>query len=254
MQMEKRFSELVSTISHELRTPLTGIKGYATTLLREDASWEPATWKEMVEIIDQESNTMSNLIEDLMSSSMIEAGFLRIRRQPVLMSRVVKKVVEDVSAKTQSHRFFVDLPDKFPVLEGDPDRLRQALFNLLDNAIKYSPKGGLIVIRGQLSEPEVLISVADQGIGIAPEDLNRLFERFYRVKSDLAGTGLGLPVTREIIEKHGGRIWAKSIPGRGSTFFFTLPLSELSLAEDVSILPETPSSVASEVKREGECP
>ncbi len=113
-------------------------------------------------------------------------------------------------------------------MDADPDRIVQVLRNLLDNAVKYSPQGGLVVVRGELRESEVVISVADQGIGIAPEYLNRLFERFFRVKTGLGrhvvGSGLGLPIARNVVENHGGRIWAESQVGRGSTFYFTLPL------------------------------
>ena len=115
-------------------------------------------------------------------------------------------------------------------MEADPDRLTQVLRNLLDNAVKYSPQGGLTVVRGEVQAGEAVISVADQGIGIAPEHLNRLFEKYFRVKAGqsrgVAGSGLGLPIARAIVEAHGGRIWAESRVGQGSTFTFTLPLNE----------------------------
>ncbi|MEW6080322.1 MAG: ATP-binding protein [Bacillota bacterium] len=224
---EKGFSELVSTLSHELRTPLTCIKGYTTTLL-ENPELDHVNGREFLEIIDSESDTMNNLIKDLMDSSLIEAGFLRIRKQPMLMTKIVHKAVENASVQTRKHRFVVSISQDFPVLEGDPDRMKQVLDNILDNAVKYSPEGGLIVINGRVVGREAIISIADQGMGIAPEDLNRLFEKFFRVKSEMAGTGLGLPVAHEIIEKHGGRIWAESAPGKGSTFFFALPLTDIS--------------------------
>ncbi|HHY37452.1 MAG TPA: GAF domain-containing protein [Clostridia bacterium] len=224
---EKRLSELASLLSHELRTPLTCIKGYATALLREDTTWSPDTMRQFLEAIDSEANAMNDLIGSLMKSSMIEAGFLRIKKQPVLLERVARKAVEHASLRTQRHRFFVKFTQQFPVVEADPERIRQVFDNLLDNAIKYSPNGGLIVVQGRVRRKEVVISVADQGIGIGPESLNRLFEKFYRVKSDLGGMGLGLPVAREIVERHGGRIWAQSIPGKGSTFYFTLPLTKI---------------------------
>lgn len=224
---EKRLSELASLLSHELRTPLTCIKGYATALLREDTTWNPDTMRQFLEAIDSEANAMNDLIGSLMKSSMIEAGFLRIKKQPVLLERVARKAVEQAGLRTQRHRFFVKFTRQFPVVEADPERIRQVLDNLLDNAIKYSPNGGLIVIQGRVRGKEVVISVADQGIGIGPESLNRLFEKFYRVKSDLGGMGLGLPVAREIIERHGGRIWAESTLGKGSTFYFTLPLTKI---------------------------
>ena len=126
----------------------------------------------------------------------------------------------------------LDYPQDFPIVDADPQRIVQVLRNLLDNAVKYSPDGGLIIVRGEVHEEEVVISVADQGVGLAPEDLNRLFEKFFRVRSGLGhhvvGSGLGLPISRAIVESHGGRIWAESQVGQGSTFYFTLPLRGLS--------------------------
>ncbi|MBM4431801.1 MAG: cell wall metabolism sensor histidine kinase WalK, partial [Chloroflexi bacterium] len=126
------------------------------------------------------------------------------------------------------HRLLIDFPRDFPIVDADPNRIEQVLRNLLDNAVKYSPDGGLVVIRGEVGEDEVVISVADQGVGIAPEHLNRLFEKFFRVTSALGrhvvGSGLGLPIARTIVESHGGRIWAESQLGQGTTLYFTLPL------------------------------
>jgi signal transduction histidine kinase len=121
----------------------------------------------------------------------------------------------------------VDFPSPFPIVDADPQRVTQVLRNLLDNAVKYSPNGGLVVVRGEAGETEIVLSVADQGEGIAPEHLNRLFEKFFRIKSGLGrhvvGTGLGLPIARTIVETHGGRIWAESQLGQGTTFYFTIP-------------------------------
>jgi signal transduction histidine kinase len=237
---EKKHSNLVCTLSHELRTPLTCIKGYATTLLNGGEHWSPDEQREFLKIIDSETNTMKELIDDLLESSMIESGLLSIRKEPVLLQRIVGKAVDDARLRTAKHNIVVSMPADIPVMEADPGRTRQVLDNLLDNAIKYSPDGGLIVIQCNVGEKEVTLSVADEGMGIAPEHLNRLFEKFYRVKSELAGTGLGLPVAREIVEKQGGRIWARSAPGKGSTFYFTLPLAGASypdIDEDQSGVP-----------------
>lgn len=222
-------AELISTLAHEMRTPLTSIKGYSTALLMEEASFSPETQREFLEIIDQECDILQDLIHDLLESSIIDAGFLKLEMQPVLLPRLVRAVVDDMARRSRRHRLVVDFPDNFPLVEADPDRIMQVLRNLLDNALKYSPDGGLVVVRGEICPDRVIISVADQGVGIAPEHLNRLFEKFFRIRSGLGrhvvGSGLGLPIARTIVESHGGQIWAESQLGQGSTFYFTLPLS-----------------------------
>lgn len=224
---EQSISNLIGTLSHELRTPLTSIKGYVTTLLGNCEGCSSKDRYEFLRIVDLEADRMNKLIKDLLDSSMIESGLLSIAKEPVIMEKIVRQAVDSAKLHAKNHRFIVSVLKKLPIIEADSDRIRQVLDNLLDNAIKYSPGGGLIMVRCIIEEKEVKISVADEGIGIAPEHLNRLFEKFYRIKSDTSGTGLGLPVASEIIEKHGGRIWAKSAPNNGSTFFFTLPLTEM---------------------------
>jgi len=225
-------AELISTLAHEMRTPLTSIKGYSTALLMEEATFSPETQREFLQIIDEECDTLQDLIHDLLESSIIDAGLLRLEPQPVRLPRLVKKVTDDIARRTQKHRFLIDFPKHFPIVDADPNRIEQVLRNLLDNAVKYSPQGGLVVVRGEVREDDVVISVADQGVGIAPDHLNRLFEKFFRVRSALGrhvvGSGLGLPIARTIVESHGGRIWAESQLGQGSTFYFTLPLRGLS--------------------------
>jgi signal transduction histidine kinase len=138
-------------------------------------------------------------------------------------------VIEGLAHRNEKQRFLVDFPRPFPIVHADPRRIEQVLRNLLDNAIKYS-EGGLVVVRGEMLEDEIVVSVADQGVGIAPEHLNRLFEKGFRVKSGLGrhviGSGLGLPIARTIVESHGGRIWAESQVGQGTTLYFAIPLGE----------------------------
>jgi signal transduction histidine kinase len=221
-------AELVSILAHEMRTPLTSIKGYSTALLMEDADFSPETQREFLQIVDEECDTLQELIHDLLESSIIDAGLLRLEPQPVRLSHLAKRATDDIGHRTGKHRFLVDFAEPFPIVDADPNRIEQVLRNLLDNAVKYSPQGGLVVVRGEVRGEETIISVADQGVGIAPEHLNRLFEKFFRVTSALGrhvvGSGLGLPIARTIVETHGGRIWAESQLGQGSTFYFTLPL------------------------------
>ncbi len=225
-------SELISTLAHEMRTPLTSIKGYSTALLMEETTFSPETQREFLQVIDEECDVLQDLIHDLLESSIIDAGLLRLEPQPVMLLRLAKSLTDDIANHTQKHRFLVDFPSHFPIVDADPQRIAQVLRNLLDNAVKYSPQGGLVVVRGEVREDEVVISVADQGVGIAPEHLNRLFEKFFRVESGLGrrvvGSGLGLPIAQTIVESHGGRIWAESQLGQGTTLYFTLPLRGLS--------------------------
>jgi len=218
-------ADLISVLAHEMRTPLTSIKGYSTALLMDEIAFNPETQREFLQIIDEECDVLQDLIRDLLESSVIDAGLLKLELQPVKLERLTHDVMEDIAHRARRHRLLTDFPPRFPLVEADPDRIAQVLRNLLDNAIKYSPAGGLIIVRGEARPQEVVISVADQGVGISPEDLNRLFERFFRVQSGqhIVGSGLGLPISRTIVESHGGRIWAESQPGQGSTFYFTLP-------------------------------
>ncbi len=223
---------MLSTLAHEMRTPLTSIKGYSTALLTEEVSLGPENQQQFLEIIDEECDILQNLIHDLLESSIIDAGLLRLELQPVMLPRLAKSVIDEIAHQSENHRFLVDFPKHFPIVDADPNRVAQVLRNLLDNAIKYSPQGGLVVVRGEVGEDEVIVCVADQGVGIAPEHLNQLFDKFFRAQSGLrlnvAGSGLGLPIAHTIVESHNGRIWAESQLGQGTTFYFALPLGGLS--------------------------
>ena len=221
-------AELISTLAHEMRTPLTSIKGFSTALLMEEATFSSETQQEFLQIIDDECDILTDLIHDLLESSLIDAGLLRLELEPVMLNRLAESLANDIARQTEKHRILADFPRAFPIVDADPRRITQVLRNLLDNAVKYSPQGGMIVIRGQVQETQVVVSVADQGLGIAPEHLNRLFEKGFRVDSGLeqhvVGSGLGLPIALTIVESHGGRVWEESKMGQGSIFYFTLPL------------------------------
>ncbi len=226
----------IAFLAHEMRTPLTAIKGYATALMMDEVEFNAEDQRGFLENIDQECDTLIRLIEDLLESSVLDAGILELELQPVELARLVKEGVEEIQQTTTRHRFVVEFPSRLPLLEADPVRLAQVMRNLLENAVKYSPQGGLIVLQGKVEPQQVVISVADQGIGIAPEHLNRLFEKYFRVKSGAAkgtiGSGLGLPIARSIVEAHGGQIWAESQVGHGSTFYVALPLAGPAARQD----------------------
>jgi len=220
--------ELLSILAHEMRTPLASIKGYSTALLLEDVQWKPEKQRGFLEIIDAECDNLSEIVRDLLESSIIDAGLLEVEKEPVLLPRLAQQAIREAARRTKIHRFLVTFPDDFPMVQADSERIRQVLHNLLDNAV---PDGGLIVVRGEVGRREVIISVADQGVGIAPEDLNRLFDKYFRVKSEsgrpVPGTGLGLPIAQTIVQNHGGRIWAESQLGKGTTLYFSLALGEI---------------------------
>lgn len=226
-QLDEMKSQLLSTVSHELRTPLASIKGFATTLLRDDVQWEPAAQREFLQIIDQEADRLNELIANLLAMSRLEAGVLRMDLGRVELVALIAEVVAGMALRAQGHTLAADVPGDLPAVWADDRRVRQVLHNLLDNALKYS-SGGEVFVRARHEGDVVHVSVSDQGIGIAPDQLTRIFERFYQVDGAAArragGVGLGLSICKGIIEAHGGRIWAESTPGRGSTFHFTLPL------------------------------
>ena len=229
-ELDEMKSQLLSTVSHELRTPLASIKGFATTLLREDVQWDERSRREFLSIIDEESDRLSELISNLLDMSRIEAGTLRVEPEPTDLRPIIDETVAAFQVMTHDHQLQASTPPSLPLVMADPRRIRQVLRNLVDNAVKYSPQGGPISITVQVSGDNLEISVADQGLGIELDHVGHIFDRFYQVDSAstrrIGGSGLGLSICRAIVEAHGGRIGARSQPGIGSTFCFTLPLEE----------------------------
>ncbi len=221
-------SQFISSVSHELRSPLTLIKGYSTSLLRQDVAWDRPTEQEFLRVIDEKTDVLRDLIDKLLQSAKLEAGALKLVKEPVLIPQLAHKAVDDAELKAKGHRFTVDFPPSFPVVEADLRCLEQVLHNLLQNAVKYSPAGSEIVVRGETNDGSVVVSVADQGIGISTEHQDKVFGRFYRVDDPLVrstgGSGLGLSIIKGHIEAHGGRVWLESEPGQGSRFYFSLPI------------------------------
>jgi signal transduction histidine kinase/HAMP domain-containing protein len=230
-------SQLISMVSHELRTPLTSIKGYSTSLLREDVDWDEKTKREFLQVIDQRADDLRDLIDKLLQMSRVEAGALALEKEPLLMGRLARKVVEQATRRDRKHTFTVDFPSPFPVVEADVRYVEQVLQNLVENAVKYSPQGSQITITGRVEGENIAISVQDEGVGIPPEHLDRIFQRFYRVNGEASrttsGSGLGLSIAKGVVEAHGGSIWVESTPGKGSTFYFTLPKSADIESEDL---------------------
>jgi PAS domain S-box-containing protein len=226
-QAEELKSTFVSVVSHELKTPVALIKGYAETLRREDADWGWETMHESLGVIAEEADHLTHLIDSLLEAGRIQAGGIKLQPTDVHLPRLAAKTVEGFGTQTDIHTFELDFAPDFPPVWGDPERLQEVFSNLVSNAVKYSPEGGTVWVGGRLDQKGVTVYVADQGIGIPPEEQDRIFDRFHRVETGLhrrtEGTGLGLYLVKAIVEAHGGRVWVESAPGRGSIFMFTLP-------------------------------
>jgi signal transduction histidine kinase len=222
MQLQEDF---VSTISHELRTPLGFIKGYSTSLLREDTSWDEQTQKEFLNIIDEEADRLSLLIENVLESARLQSKTLPLRFQPTRLDAVLRDVVMRVRARHKDLDISMQL-DSVPSVYGDGVRLAQVFDNLFANAVKYAPGAPIVILLNQVDQ-DAVISFIDRGPGIPHDSLSLIFERFYRVRGGekaVTGTGLGLYICRQIIQAHRGKIWAESTPGQGTTFFIQLPI------------------------------
>ncbi len=241
LEAERRLQMLqedfIATVSHELLTPLGFIKGYATTLLREDTTWDDAARREFLTIIDEEADRLHELIDNLMDSSRLQAGTLRMSFQPVRLGTFLKDVVLRAKSRHENQEILLELNGLDPILPIDPARLAQVFDNLLTNAAKYAP-GARITISLDRNDQAAHIRVKDEGPGIPPEHLPHLFKRFYRVPSTnttVRGTGLGLFICRQIIRAHGGNISVESKLGEGTAFDIYLPLERKQAEEQISL-------------------
>ena len=225
-ELNRLRSELIANVSHEVRTPLGLIKISCTSLLAEDVEFDRETQRKFLRGIDEETDRLERIVDNLLDLSRIESGRLRLDMRPADVGRLAREVMKDMEAQATQHRLVHDFPPDPLVAIIDPKRVEQVLRNLLSNAIKYSPEGGTITVRGCEDERHIIVRVSDEGIGIPAGDLERVFERFYRVENEttqsVGGVGLGLAVCRSIVKAHGGRIWAESTLTVGSTFSFTL--------------------------------
>ena len=220
-------SIFISGVSHELKTPVALIKGYAGTLSREDANWDPVEIREGLEVIEDEADRLTGLIENLLEASRLQAQQMQLDLGQVDLAGLAARVVTRFQMQGTAHDFRLAFPEPFPMIVADEARLRRVMDNLLGNAVKYAPDGGLIEVGGQASGAEVSVFVRDEGVGISADEQEQIFNRFYRVNNALGqrtqGTGLGLFLARAIVEAHGGTIGVESRPGKGATFHFTLP-------------------------------
>jgi two-component system phosphate regulon sensor histidine kinase PhoR len=227
-QAEQLKTSFVAAASHELRTPLTSIRGFVATLLQAgEGGFDWETQAEFLEIVDTEAERLGQLLDDLLNTARIESGMaIQFNFTALDLNLLIERVVKLQSSYVRGHTIEVQ-SENLPTVMADEGKILQVLNNLLSNAIKYSPNGGVITIRGVEEDGGVRISVQDQGLGIPPDALPKMFQRFYRVEGShmvgIKGTGLGLYLIKHLIEGHGGRIWVESEFGHGSNFIFWLP-------------------------------
>lgn len=245
-QIEKLKDEFISIVSHELRTPLTAIKGYTQHLIRrverrlrehrqaqagqpgqKQAELPESYDLRSLNIIQSQTDHLERLVNDLLDLSRVQASDLRLHYSSFYLADLLTECVRQVQTSAEQHALQLDIAVQDSLVVADKVRIGQVIGNILDNAIKFSPHGGQVVVRLQEQRSEYLVSVSDQGIGVNPEYFDHIFERFYRVRNaasrQYSGIGMGLYIAKVIVEAHEGRIWLTSKQGTGSTFYFTLP-------------------------------
>lgn len=218
--------DFIATISHELLTPLGFIKGYTTTLLRQDITWDENTRREFLSIIDEESDRLRELIDNLMDSSRLQSDTLQMSFQPIRLDTLIKDIAMRAQSRTENISIELQIEAPGLQIQADPTRLGQVFDNILSNATKYAP-GSPIIITLTQNDQTAVIAIRDQGPGIPEQHVAKLFQRFYRVpdgNTSVRGTGLGLYICRKLIQAHHGEIFALSTLGQGTTFVINLPL------------------------------
>ena len=227
-RLDRTEAAFTSMVSHELRSPLAAIRGFGRLLLDRDDSITPEERREFLEAVVRQADRMASLVEDVLDAAQIEAGAFRCTFTPYEAVSLLAECVAETAAAFPEHAVNIDVSGELPPAEGDAVRLKQVLLNLLSNACRYSPEGAPVAVSAHADSSSLEFAVADRGSGIAAEDMERAFARFGRLANDVTrrarGAGLGLYIARQIVEMHGGRIWATSEPGAGTLFRFAIPL------------------------------
>ncbi len=232
-QTDSLRSALLSSVSHDLRTPLATIKTAATSLLEEDMQWDEETYRGFASAIEREADRLNGLVENLLDMSRIEAGSLRPEKVWYPLDALLRDVLDRMHPLLEGRTVQTSLPDALPPVEVDVVLIEQVVTNLITNAVSYTPAGSPIEVNVQVEEEAVVVSIADRGPGIALDEQEHIFDKFYRVlgkaqaPGETRGSGLGLAICRGLVEAHGGRIWIESREGGGAMFRFTLPLSTI---------------------------
>ena len=223
---EELQNALLNSISHDLRTPLVSITGALSTLAEQDPSIGDEARRSLVDTANEEASRLNRLVANLLDMTRLEAGAMRVVRELTDLQDLIGSALGQIENRLTDRSVQVDVPPELPLVPMDFVLIVHVLVNLLDNALKYSPEGSPLEIQAQLQAGEALVSVADRGIGIPPEDLPRVFDKFYRVQrpEQVTGTGLGLAISKGIIDAHGGRIWAANRTGGGTIVTIALPL------------------------------
>ncbi|MBA7662414.1 Adaptive-response sensory-kinase SasA [subsurface metagenome] len=228
-KLDQLKDDFIGLVSHELRSPLTVITGAVNTVLTERERLSPEETRQLLRDAALEADSLSHLLGNLMELSRVQADRLLLFAEPISVKKVIQDTIEEIKRQSSAHQFVMDVPRELPPVYADELRMGRILYNLLENAVKYSPQGGEIRVFVKPGEEHLIIGVSDQGIGISRADQAKLFEPFQRLEDSrldgVNGAGLGLSVCRKLVEAHGGQIWVESEPGKGSTFFFTIPLS-----------------------------
>jgi len=217
-------SEVISAVAHELRSPLTSVKGFTSTLLRRWDRFDDDKKKHLLATINADADRVTRLIGGLLDLSRLEAGRLPLSRRMISLDDITSRVVDRIKVRADHHQIAYEYPPDFPEVYADSDKIEQVLTNLLENAVKYTA-GGRIRVGGKLQDTDVLVTVADEGKGIAIEHRYQVFNKFFRERAQAQnpGTGLGLYICKGLIEAHGGRIWVENGADKGAIFCFTLP-------------------------------
>ncbi len=225
--VEQLKTDFVSTVSHELRTPLAAIYGAAMTLRHRDEGIEQAQRDRLLEVISSESDRLARIVNDILWASSLESGRMHVEIERCDAAAIAEEVAEVARTRVPAAELSVNVPRNLPAVAADPDKLRQVIGNLLDNAVKYSPDGGRIELEVARSGGRVRFRISDEGLGIPPAEQDRIFEKFFRLDPNLTrgvgGTGLGLYISRELVLRMSGRIWVVSDGRTGSSFFVELP-------------------------------
>ncbi len=228
-ELDAMRTEFLANVSHELRTPLAVIKGSANSLLQPDVIFDEQTRREFLVSIDKDADTLTNLVDDLLMMSRLEANALEVNRKPRTVMEILDSVKDRLENLTIKHRLNISIPDTMPPVVADDIRIGEVLTNLVENAAKFSDENTKITIDAHHSGNKIIISVTDAGIGIPPELHKKVFERFFQRNghktSQRKGTGLGLAICRGIVEAHGGEIWVESGKSGGTKFNFSLPVA-----------------------------